>query len=765
MSHSANAPSLEEIASAKSRSIYEPRSRDVRYDDQTGLLEVRLVHQRGDEYGWLKMDLSEAMLPVSPVNSTPIKLTARPELCLVILATVDSYVLGSSSSKSTHVLASDIVRTLYKLFEYAWLQGFYRLVEMPREAWNSLAHKLIRGGWVNALEIKSRTAKLLSKPGVGPGKYLTPNRSGRDKRSVSVDFQRDLGTNIASRELYVPRLMIEKSIGSDEVRASGDVDKYELPIPVTSSATMIKQTLRIFNQLADIDEGCRLPFLPVPNAYAFAEKYGRKEKPTENLTPEVAARLLMHSFDWILEKGPAIADLIEALAEELIPLYTSDRFDANTESTRRFYISSIRNGVLRESPQRNIVEDVIGFPVTKFATKRQDVGGVSLYWVLNQLYSSCFVTLAVMNARRKDEIIHKAIGLHESGVRTIEEELELYECEFYVEKTVGDYEWFWIASICKKALDLLMRISKVAWHWADVVEGRPVPQGRDRKLFVYPSFAGDTRRGMLYFDFNANASGMSEEFIASALKDLQGEFRVTPHMFRRCYGLINHYVYENSTLASLARKYRHFNLVTPLHYVTNGSETPTGAHAASLWSAPGRTVLDGHREQAKAMAAEVQAVGREKFELFVQDIIAGEKRYSGGFAKLVDRFNRHLVNHLSYRELDEQRKSKALSDTLLSRGHMPHPYPHATCMAGATRRGAACSSQGHLARELASAVVCGACSYSVIVAEHIQSMEEEAERLDAMSRQEVGTLGGRRAATELQSLRRVIVLQKKRLGI
>ena len=94
---------------------------------------------------------------------------------------------------------------------------------------------------------------------------------------------------------------------------------------------------------------------------------------------------------------------------------------------------------------------------------------------------------------------------------------------------------------------------------------------------------------------------------------------------------------------------------------------------------------------------------------------------------------------------------------------MPHPYPHATCMAGQARLGAACAKNGALAREMAGPVVCGGCKYSNITFEHIMFMEEEVERLSADSHHSPDTLRGAQLTKEVMNVRRIIILQKTRL--
>lgn len=737
---------------------YVPISPALRMNWTSGVLEISSSFTRADHGASESINIFELLLPPSPINDAPISLLSRIDLCILLIAVVDQYLLSTRPSKSRFSVARHNIKNCAKLFEYMWLHGFYRPGDMPREAWEDLAEKLSSGGWEHALEIPKRTAILISK--IENLNLLYGNfRKSAKYRNVSENFNKYLGSNI--RYFKCVSSMLSQAAESDVVRISGDIDRYETINLEKTKASVLSTFLVSLNRLMIPNIEGAPSIVPFPGAYSFSMRKGLQGDRTANLTPDAAAKLLVYSFDWVINKGAPVVDLLEDISESLLATIEQKTSVVGGGVPLR-KIAEQKLKILSSSEKIAAVEKIVGKRVLTFhASRKSNINDASLLDLINQLASSCFVIIAFLNARRKDEIRHPVIGLHAKSLQIVDESLQLYRCEFYIEKTMRDYDTFWVTEISKRAINIMERIASVAWRWSEVVGGRPPPEGRDRKLFVVPLFS-QTGRGYRHFDFVATKSEI-KTFLADALQGVDESANITPHMLRRGYGLIYHYRYENSSLAALGRKYRHVDLIMPLHYVTNGLELAVGGHAAAIWSAPQRTILEARREQEKNMLESINSVGREKLESFVEDVISGEKRFGGGFAKIVHRFNRFFAQQIDYGQLNKKLKTKALTETLLSRGHIPHPYPHATCMAGQARNGAACAKNGTLAREIAGPVVCGGCKYSSITAQHITFMEEEVERLSSESDLLSGTLRGLQLSKDLQNIKRIISLQRARL--
>lgn len=742
-------------------------SKQMRLDPDTWNVTVRKTYFRSEESPWYPIPIGDAWLPVSPVNPLPIRLRERPELCRTVVATIDSILQKRSLNKSTHIVAAYVAKTLIKLIEYAWLNGFYRLQDMPAPAWVEFRKKLVSGGFVAALDIEERTVRLLRD--IQADAFITARHDSLETAiCIRTEFLERLGTNIAANELSWSRQLLIQARDNDELAKSGDLSRYTRKAAQPMSVVRLIHCLGTFNQLAEVDAPFGLTYLPTEDVDAFARKHGRHGGRTPNATPEVAAVLLKSAFEWVYDYGPSVVHLIEEIALQLACYVSPDgksiyQGDPNATDDFSNYTLSIRRRVLSNSPTRKEVESLLGLRITTYVKKESRGDAISLYGLLNKLFSACFVVLATMNARRRDELSHKVIGLHMRSLAIFDEQLGLAECEFYIEKTIKDYEKFFINDASRRALELLESIAVVTWGWAEYVLRVPMPEGRDEKIFCYPAFAAAHNRVAVWYTFNQNPNGMARQFLEDALGPLFEQHSVAPHMFRRLYGLIYHYRFEDGTLVALAQKYVHLDVTSVLRYVTNGLELDADQHPLSLWGT-GKP-REPKIVEIESIGKEIAAVGEEKLRELVGAVVEGVDSFAGQFARLVGRFHRRLSGHVDYSGLDSEEKADRLAKTLLARGHHPEPFRDVTCMAGRSRPGAACATDGRLAQERAGAVVCTGCPYSLIVAAHLDAMEQDAALLKLRSEAEHGTHAADLAERELVNLNRVITLNRARLGL
>lgn len=742
-------------------------SSELRIDIAKRSVSVKKHVHRNDEDPWQDLRLEQARLPPTPLTPRPTKLVENERLFWTTVAVLDAYLLKQKGSKSTHVIVSDIVRTLVKMFEYMWIHGFYDPKDFPESCWSNLRNELVAGSWVGALQVEKRAISLLAAKEGEPREYLrTANCRARD-RSVRSNFLDRLGTNIAARELQAVRALIVQAEQDSSLAESNDLAKYCRAPQNPMSTTMLKQTLRVLDMLADLPPGLRNRNLPSQSSFSFAEKYGRKGNKTENIDPDTWAKLLSHSYKWIFEYGPGVVEMTRALALHLEPYYDAEmrRCAATNKSSAAYRSISIRK-MLRSLPEVHEVEALIGKRVTTYTRRENRRDGTSVYAILDQLYSACFVVIASMNGRRRDEVLGRAIGLHMDSMSILDEKLKISECEFYVEKTAKDYVPYLINDVTRRAIELMREMAEVAWSWSDMVNPNRVRcLSRERKLFILPDLVGAKNGVPLWFEFNANAEKSSESFVFDALGSRRGRPRVAAHMFRRGYGLLYHYRYENGTLLALTQKYGHIDTASTLHYVTDNLNVPYQQTAASRWSAPADVVRRVHKDHVDEMRESIREVGDQKLREYVADVIQGARNFSGGFSKLVARYHRMLGKRISYQSLDAADQGVLLADALIERGHAPYPYPANTCMAGSSRKHAACTSgPGEIAREKASPVVCSGCVYSDTSEAHLAALESDEKHLMEILSRGPKTVSEIKLVHDLDNLRRVISLHKKRLG-
>lgn len=733
-------------------------------DELSFTIKVQKLYISWGENSLLEIPAGQAWLPATPIYPVPMQLKDHPLLFYTLVAAVDSYILRQELSKSTHIVVSDIVKTLVKVFEYIWLRGYYSVSKVPEVEWSRLAGLLVKGGWVLALEVDSRASAAL-KDIKDPNLYLTPSHVRGGSPSLRRSFLELIGTNVAGRELVSVRCAVLRATSNF---VGGTSIEEGTSLASGMSSTMLLQTLRSINLLADLSKPFGTDFLPINDPYKYSMKNGRAIGRTQNLTPESAAALLSYAFFWIYEAGPVLADLVEELAVKMTLLYDDDiedeyAGDLNKDANICAFRAGKRGLFLAESNYRIALEALLSQKIESYSLRKSRDGHTSIFCMLSSLFSACFVVISLMNARRKDEVLGGAVGIYANCAKVLDLDLKIYECEFYVEKSIKDYVPFYINSVSFRAVELLERISAVAWGWGNFINKGGLPSGRDAKLFCYP----DLISGRIYrYSFGADVhNGPAREFVSAALGDEYKDMRIASHMMRRGYGQIYLYRYEDANLVALAQKYEHSSLDTTIGYVTNGFEVNVSNDAAAVWRGLSAAQVSARAEHAAYVMQELKEAGEEKIFSFVRDVVTGAKNFGGGFSRLVERLYRMLSTRIDYSSLDEERTVEVLGKSLLARGHAPHPYPHATCMAGMSRKSAACSEEGRLARERASAVVCSGCAYSVVMDAHLQNMRREEMRLTTAADDGKPGIKQQHAEAALQNLRRVIFLQERRLGI
>lgn len=735
-------------------------------------MHVKRVIRRGDESEWVEIDIARAVLPAGPFNKEPIYTKDRDDFFFAVAASLDSYLLRTKPTKSEVSHIQSTVRTLCKFFEYIWLNGFFRITDVPAALTETLLEDLREGGWNKALRTTSRWAKFIQeRKDCLPSLISESKREGRES-SLKSETLRQVGTNIAVRELVAPLEMVLKAIDDPNLAASGNDSIYLVELK-GSGSSVLRQWLSRINLLSDIPENVGLKHVPYPNPHNVSRSNIPDHGTTDAIDPDTLAKLLVHSYKWILDYGEAIATMMESivLTYAQVPKEMrrwrrgeSRELQATQRSTRSNYHLI---EILKSSPDVRAFEALAGVKVATVILKRERENVTSLRAIVNNLYTACFIVIAVMNARRHDEICHTRIGLHAESLEHVDKDMKLAVCEFYIEKFVSDYVPFWVNEITVTAIELLERIATVAWEWDELEQRvqRDNQSARDLKLFVAPSLIGGDNGRPVQYLFGGTAEGAARSFIEQALGS--DEVGIRAHMFRKAYGMVFHYRFEHPELLALMQKYQHADPLMTLGYVGDAPKTPLAKTAVARWSAPSDVVRRAHKLHVAEANSIVAEVGREKLTATISQILSKSRRYSGGFAVLVSNLHKRFSRIVSYQELDMSHQVKKLSELLDSHGHHPHPMRDVTCMAGSNQKRAACVAKGksNTPRELATPTVCSGCPYSVIVTGHLAAMEREYVKLRSLSPEVSGTLAANRLVTSANDLEKVIRLHKARLRV
>jgi hypothetical protein len=619
-----------------------------------------------------------------------------------------------------------------------------------------LAMKLARGGWSEALDIHSRVDDVLRDMTGDELRLLwLPTHTGT-KRIDGKKLARLIRCNIASHEVHRLQEYVSGRLRELDL-IGGNAAQLVRPQNPAWSRTGLRAELSTINLLSD-GSSASLLFRPYPKTEIFAKRFTPSSGiRTPSMGPEEAASLLTGAVRWIESIGPVLHDVLLEFLEE---------YKRRPDAYAGF---AARSKLFAKCPSLPALERALGCRVARTQKLRganADKGETSLYSAIKLLYAACFIVVTIFNARRKDEVQHPVLGLQINSLALVDQELGLYVCSFYIEKTVRDYVPFYVGQLTATAINTLGRFSRIAHDFAALKRSSATAtdDAASRSIFAMPSLPSSHEPRK--FDFYSAAKwengmeGLQREWLPRSLR---------PHMLRRAYALIFHYRYENATLQALSQQLQHLDIEMTRLYVSDSVGTAVSKTGISLY---GR-LTPFQRSQIEAdqvaLSADLKDVANEKLILFIESVVIGKKTFSGGYARLVQRFHQQLGKAISYRALEMRAQAEQLGTTLIARGHQPLPMPHGTCMVGTSvsRLRGHCfdTDAGDLDRSNASPSKCAHCSYHVVAEQHLTALRAEYEWEQSKMHQSVDqtSLQHIRRVSDLASLRRLIELHAQRL--
>jgi hypothetical protein len=358
--------------------------------------------------------------------------------------------------------------------------------------------------------------------------------------------------------------------------------------------------------------------------------------------------------------------------------------------------------------------------------------------------------------------------MHRQCVRVVSRELNLYECEFYIEKTYKTYVPFYIGDLTRQAVRVLQFLSDLARADESIRGNAPPVLSEDRrqdKLFQLPklerSFNRATER---WYRFPHRRLGDHDIFLTRAIGST---VKLHPHMLRRGYAMIHHYRYENSTYAAISHRLAHLDLVKTETYIADRGPN-SGPRSSSVYARLTDEQRAAHRATVAEIEDEIAVVAKARVQELVEEVITDGPRAMGGFARLILRFHQRFGQRIDYSQLAAESKADVLAKSLIEHGHAFRPMRHANCVASHRRRSrsAACYSAESkaLQTENATPATCTDCPYSHWAAGHTAILRSDANWLAAQAHSAGDTLRSRAFTVELENLRKVIELRELRMN-
>lgn len=698
--------------------------------DRHGVITVQRNDARTDASRDFTIDLREFNLPATNLVDG-CSLADDVHARTVVLLALDRYLVRSNGRRQ-HSTAANKAAVIAKLFEYCRLHNCYSPSELTQEHYDRLAVALSEGQWPNALELIPRCQALLeSKPNP---RYLEQSSNKGKAPHITKTFRFALRTNCVGRELSVLRQQLYT--GNPHARRS-ELTKCE-----RFGVSQLRQIFETINDLALLEDGYAIGAAPYPESLRLGKKLGRQARPTKNLSLDQAAPLLAFSMRAIFEQAEIFLSMLDAVYRQ--------------EVAKRV----ARNNDLRVFAVKSVVDQLsllCGVPVSVLEAdveRAQSEYNSACRRVLN----SCFLVIAAMNGRRKQEVIHRRYGLHYGCVQVISSDLGVYQCEFYIEKTYKDYLSFYVNESTFKAVTLLCRMRALAErHFGPDATTDPT----ENTLFrcFLGRFGRLQRQSWHSFDLNLPHV---REFLGQAL-DAGNLVEVRAHMFRRFYAIIFFYRYEDATLQALSQQLCHLDLEMTRQYLVDSHAVAKKDRIPVEFTAS-KLARDDHHQSLEKALAEVQ---EEKFAQTIQNILEG-KRCSGGFEKLVRRLHNKLAASAQFRGLSITAKTSAVSGLFRRRGFDVTPFPHGECMSGSsTKRTAAhCRSAetGQQDRANAKPATCMRCPYHHVSEGYLRSLDYLAQEIETeallFSKE---TLTAQRLRLQASDARQVVAFHRSRL--
>lgn len=632
---------------------------------------------------------------------------------------------GNSKTRNARVIFQ--TATLAKLFEYLWLKNRFELASILPQDFQDLARILARGGWHEALNVEERLANALKERGHDLARKLISEGHNHLRSIRRNALGPNIGTNIVAREAAVYRKLIllhyENPLNdfARDLLAADDVSKKSM------NQSLLRQTLDAFNLLLDLPAPFGISFLPIQNPSALSKKLTKPPSATRNLGAAEAGALLSQGYKWLYEYGADIATLIGELCAEV---------RAAGEAGREVLGFSLDKW-LSHSETRERLEKKIGVEINGLDIGRS--GSYSVRELLLTLMTACFVLVATMNGRRRDEVAHRKFGLHTGFTTVVDEDLEIYRGRFYIEKTIKDHDIFYVNKTTRAVALLLESIQK-SFDDLNSYLGRStlseMPE-TERSLFSYHRFSrvegmNETRN---WFCFESNREGHATVFLRLALGE---NYVVGPqsHMFRRAYALVFMYQHEIPSMQAVAQQLRHDSLATTQVYVNDPIMRQEGEQIRNKIDVNGNGRAKRFASHVRGLEKEVALVRDEMMIEKMLAIISGAPT-SGGYPNFIKRFYRLMSSNADFSKLTMQAKAQRLVHVLKVRGHSPEPKREGICMVGSQVRvsGARCRSvAGTPQKELASASKCSKCAYHFHSEAYLSNLEEDfAEMNDSFS--------------------------------
>ncbi|MCW8901409.1 MAG: hypothetical protein OQK95_12115 [Gammaproteobacteria bacterium] len=679
-----------------------------------------------------------------------VPLTTYPHLCDVLRAYTIELTNKHGNAKNT--ASALIVRNIYnaiRFIHFISARGKYYLEDVTRtdlDAFLESAHS----GWYSILNMNEKYNTLIAsaKNDINITKSIT-TKAG-NVLTISNDAIREyFGFDV--RTLPKPKKSYDlfiKQTGSNKDKTNrGFTSDKEIQI----SESAVESILTTVNGLRELpDDVDRLSFLPFHDVPGIAKNVSLKsEGRTENISLDDTVKILDTSLKWMYDYSPFLFDILDKLKEKSIELNKRDNltFSYRTESLGIFFRT-----LWSASPLKDMLTEL---NVDALNTSKKH-GVTSFKQLILTLQTSCFIAVAINNARRRNEIIgeNKKYGLYYGCINTQKNDVLSYsKIDIYIEKTVQEYCQFWTNDLTVDAVKILEKLylsylpEKNSF---EQIKERSIKSSRNIKLFQIKNITPDAFNN----DYSPYVySDHCKLFFKMAnvnKKVLEGK----AHPFRRIFSLIYHYRFKNQKLHALSHHLRHTDYEMTRVYITDPEMRSSAERIEKLYKLSFREneVMDSINSQ----------VQHELAIDLVSDVLNGDA--AGGFTKRIKRLHNLLLNRTKavkenkrYKQLDRKEQTEILTDSIERHNNNPNSRLHGVCWAENKHKGACRNdTTNELERHNTTPELCATCAYHQYTEEYIENLEDDYNSLlkitNDYSKPQAQRLGAKKASDNLKAL-------------
>lgn len=697
--------------------------RNWRYvSDDNNIIVINRAESSSDKPKLTYIDLSQRYI-VSPKNNDTeaalpklSPLTSFPHLCESICAYAIK--LTDQHGAAKHTASALIVKNIYNAIRFMYFisaRGKYHLANITRidlDAFLESSHS----GWNSILNLNEKYNNLIMK--VENNNILIENLvniTGNDlcisDNAIRNVFGFDIMTIKKPKSIY--DFFIKKTGANEDKKNRGytsEEDLHKSPISIESILATVNGLRELPNKVD------RLSFMPFHDIAGTAKTVSLKsEGRTENISLEDTVRILNTSLKWMYDYSPFIFELLDKLKVKAIELNKQDHltYTYRTESLGKYFRT-----LWNVSPLKELLIDLEVGALN--VNKRKS--STSFKELLLTMQTSCFIVIAINNARRRNEIIgeNKKYGLYYGCVKSHSDNiLQHSSIDIYIEKTVEEYCTFWTNDLTVDAVELLEKLHLAFLPFGDTVELSSSSPARSIKLFQIKNINPDAFNNKFTPYVYSDHSKLFFKLSGVSKQALEGK----SHPFRRIFSLIYHYRFKNQKIHSLSLHLRHDDYDMTRVYITDPAMRASAESIERLYK-------ESTKENESMDSIDGQVRHEFSIEL-VADILNGDA--AGGYTKRIRRLHNLLLNRTKnvngsnkYKSLSREEQTNILVDSIERHDNKPNSRVHGVCWANNKNKGACQNKSTHkLDKHNATPELCVTCAYHQFSDEYLSNLEDD----------------------------------------